>query len=240
MATYKLVISYDGTGYHGWQEQPHIPTIEGLFKKRLKQIFKNEIPFTGASRTDAGVHALGQVARCTFDRDMPSDKLQNILNNALPQGITVRSVAKVTPEFHPRIAVLQKTYYYHFFLKTPTPFISRFGVYMKNLDLERFKEALQVFKGTHDFRSFCTGDQGRTTVRTINNLDLIYFKRFGIYQVRVIGHSFLRHMIRRIVGACFDSASSKEKPLIQLVTALERKDPEQHFFCSATARALIT
>ncbi len=241
MKIFKLTIAYDGTAYYGWQDQPGLPTIEGLFKKRLKKLFKQEVPFTGASRTDVGVHSLGQVARCQLAIDLTADRFKVIVDRVLPPDIIIRSVEDVSAEFHPRIGVEEKTYYYHFFLKPPLPFLASYGLYVKHLDLELFSQALQVFQGTHDFRSFCTGDQGRTTVRTINSLEVHYYKRFGVYQVRVQGPSFLRHMIRRVVGACFDVSSSRlssSEALERLSLTLEGKDPHHKLFV-APAKGLM-
>ena len=241
MNTFKLVIAYDGTGYNGWQEQPGLPTIEGLFKKRLRDVFKKEIPFTGASRTDAGVHAFGQVARIQFDLDITPSHVKHVLNNALPTGISVRSVEQVPDTFHPRVGVAQKVYYYHFFTEQPMPFVSRYGIYLPKLQstqLDTFKEALLVFKGTHDFRSFVTGEQGRTTVRTIDEIDLLYNKKFDAYQVKVVGPSFLTHMIRRIVGASISVATSDLSKEV-LLQALEKKDPEQHLYVAPPQGLLL-
>ncbi len=238
MQTFKLVIAYDGTGYKGWQEQPGLPTIEGLFKKRLWQVFKKEIPFTGASRTDAGVHAFGQVARIQFDLAITPSHIKQVLNNAMPTGISIRSVESVPATFHPRVGVKQKVYYYHFFTEQPIPFVSRYGTYVPKLDLEKFKKALAVFKGTHDFRSFVTGEQGRTTVRTIDEIELLYNKKFEAYQVKVVGQSFLTHMIRRIVGASFNAATT-DMSLQVLIQALEEKDPEQHLYVAPPQGLLL-
>ncbi len=241
MKTFKLTIAYDGTAYYGWQDQPNLPTIEGLFKKRLKKVFHREVPFTGASRTDVGVHSLGQVARCQLDLDLTADHFKVIVNRVLPPEIIIRSVEEVSSEFHPRIGVQEKTYYYHFFLTPPLPFLSRYGLVVKHLNLDLFAQALQVFKGTHDFRSFCTGDQGRTTMRTINSLEVHYYKRFGVYQVRVKGPSFLRHMIRRVVGACFDVSTSRlssHEALERLALTLAGKDPHHKLFV-APAKGLM-
>ena len=242
MLTFKLVVAYDGTGYKGWQEQPGLPTIEGLFKKRLYDVFKKEIPFTGASRTDAGVHAFGQVARVQFDLDITADHVKNVLNNALPTGILIRSVEQVPELFHPRVGVLKKTYFYHFFTEQPAPFVSRYGVYLPKLHSEaardKFIDALSVFKGTHDFRSFVTGEQGRTTVRTINGIDLLYNEKFDAYQVKVVGPSFLTHMIRRIVGASISVAISNLSKEV-LIQALEKKDPEQHLYVAPPQGLLL-
>ncbi len=241
MKTFKVTLAYDGRGYYGWQEQPGLPTIEGLLKKRLTKLFKMEVPFTGASRTDVGVHALGQVARCQLVLDISAERFKVIVNRILPPEIMIRSVEEVQEEFHPRVGVQEKTYYYHFFVQQPVPFLSSYGLVVKHLDLRLLEECLQVFKGKHDFRSFCTGDQGRTTERTINSLELHFYKRYGVYQIRIQGPSFLRHMIRRIVGACFEVSSSrrsKEEALACLSQTLEGKDPCHTLFV-APAKGLL-
>ena len=238
MQTFKLVIAYDGTAFHGWQEQPGLHTIEGLFKTRLRQIFKKSISFTGASRTDAGVHALGQVARIKTDLPLSPLELATILNRALPPSVQIRSITTVPETFHPRVNVIEKTYLYHFFVHQPSPFVSRFGAYIHHVDLELFQQALKLFEGTHDFRSFCTGDQGRTTVRTIRSLELIPPDPSGLYQVKIIGPSFLRHMIRRIIGGCFDVALKKNS-LKALKDALEKKHPEHTFFVAPPEGLLL-
>ena len=238
MQTFKLVIAYDGTAFHGWQEQPGLLTIEGLFKTRLRQIFKKPISFTGASRTDAGVHALGQVARIKTDLPLTALELAKIVNRALPSSVQIRSIALVPEAFHPRLNVLEKTYMYHFFLNQPNPFVSRFGAYMHRADLDLFCQALKLFEGTHDFRSFCTGEQGRTTVRTISSLELMPADPSGLYQVKIVGPSFLRHMIRRIIGGCFDVAL-KKSTLESLKDALEKKHPEHTFFVAPPEGLLL-
>jgi tRNA pseudouridine38-40 synthase len=241
MKTFKITLAYDGTQFVGWQEQPGLPTIEGLLKRRLKRLFKQEVPFTGASRTDGGVHALGQVARCQLALDLTADRFKIIVNRVLPPEIIIRSVEEVGSTFHPRMNVAEKTYYYHFFTQHSLPFLAPYGVFQKHLNLDLLYRALQVFQGTHDFRSFCTGDQGRTTVRTISGLELHWYKRFGVYQIRITGHSFLRHMIRRIVGASFDVASSRVPPhdaLHQLEEILAHKDP-RHTYAVAPAKGLM-
>lgn len=239
MKTYKLTISYDGTAYHGWQEQPGLPTIEGLFKQRLAQIFKQEVPFTGASRTDTGVHALGQVARIQLDLPIGTEELHRILSNALPSDIQVRTLQHVEDSFHPRVNVAQKTYYYHFFQGQPSPFIARYGYAVKHIDLALLEKVLQTCVGTHDFRSFCTGEQGRTTVRTIDAIELEHLAKFDLYQIRITGPSFLRHMIRRIVGASFDLTATSKDPIGRLSAALKAADPDQQLFVAPPEGLLL-
>ncbi len=235
---YKLIIAYDGSDYSGWQAQPNKPTVAGTLQDRFKDVFKNEITLIGASRTDTGVHALGQVASFSLDRSIPEDRLLWAWNNSLPQDIVIRSLTAAPADFHPRALVEEKTYYYHFFEERPLPFVARFGYYTGPIDKEKLLQGLQVFVGTHDFRSFCTGYQAESTIRTINSIELVYSKRFGAYSIIVKGPGFLRYMIRRIVGACLDVASAKGVSQETLLNALAAKSPQQHF-CVAPPSGLM-
>ena len=237
--TYKIIIAYDGTNYCGWQAQPHVVTVAGVLEQRFAAVFKQKIKLLGASRTDAGVHALGQVARFTTDLTVSSEQLKNAWNNVLPADIVIRELTQVDDTFHPQHAVAQKTYYYHFFQQRPLPFVYRYGAYYKpHVNLEKLQECLSVFVGTHDFRSFCTGNDKENTIRTIDAITVCSFKRYKVYRITVKGPGFLRYMIRRIVGACLDSASSLELAKEDLRVALEAKNPIQKFD-TAPAQGLI-
>ncbi len=237
MRMHKLVVAYDGTAYHGWQIQPDVPTIAGILEKRFQDVFKKRIKLVGASRTDAGVHALGQVARFELDVAIPPKTLLFAWNNVLPPDVLIRSLEIVPETFHPQRDVVEKTYYFHFFEHRPLPFLARYGFFCGKVDQAKLFEGLQIFVGTHDFRSFCTGDDAESTIRTINSIELMHYKRFGVHRIAVKGPGFLRYMIRRIVGACLDVASSK-KQLNELSYALDAKDPHQHLHV-APAHGLI-
>jgi len=226
---YKLIIAYDGTDYNGWQQQPNAPTIEDTLKKRFYAAFQTPVKILGASRTDSGVHALGQVASCTTELDIEPEKLRKAWNNVLPPSIVIRKLTDVPEDFHPHKDVGYKIYYYHFFLQRPLPFVQRYGTYLwKQIDLEKLEKILQVFVGTHDFRSFCTGDDmGNNTVRTIESANIEYLDNFKAYRIAIKGPSFLRYMIRRIVGACFEVASKEDMSIDVLQKALAEKDPCQ-------------
>jgi tRNA pseudouridine38-40 synthase len=230
MDAYKILVAYDGLDYHGWQLQPDRLTIAGVLQSRFKAVFKKEIHIVGASRTDAGVHALGQVARFYTDMSITPEKLRTAWNNLLPRDILIRKLILAEPDFHPQRHVLEKTYYYHFFTQKPLPFLARYGFYRQmSLDLERLQECISIFVGTHDFRSFCTGYEQESTIRTINSLTARYVKRYGVYRIEIKGPGFLRYMIRRIVGASLDIASTS-RPLKELREALAAKNPQQHLF----------
>ncbi len=223
---YKLVIAYDGTDYFGWQKQPDVATITGVLEQRFKQVFKRDIHLVGASRTDAGVHALGQVASFSLDTPIPAHNLIRAWNNALPPAILIRSLQEVE-EFHPQRYVTEKTYYYHFFEQRPLPYRSRYGYFSGPVDAEKLRAGLQIFVGTHDFRSFCTGYDAETTIRTITSIELVQYKHMS--RIVVKGPGFLRHMIRRITGACLEVASSP-KPIELLSVALAAKTSHQHLY----------
>jgi tRNA pseudouridine38-40 synthase len=239
MQNYKIIVAYDGTDYHGWQIQPEVTTITQVLQDKFKYAFKKDIKITGASRTDAGVHALGQVAQFMSDMSIAPDRLKWAWNNVLPEAIIIRSLEAVAPEFHPQRHVLYKTYYYHIFEQRPLPLCSRYGWYpKKTINITKLQEALQVFVGTHDFRSFCTGYEQESTVRTIHRITITYIKRLRAYRIEITGPGFLRYMIRRIVGAAVEIAATQTRNTHELITALDQKNPEQTFL-TAPAQGLV-
>lgn len=228
MQKYKLVVAYDGTDFHGWQFQPHEITVAGILQERFFQVFNKEIKIVGASRTDSGVHALGQVAQFSSDFNIDTKMLKRAWNNLLPISILIKDIVIVDQDFHPQGNVKEKTYFYHFFTSRPVPFYARYGLFYKiSLDMQKLKESLKIFIGEHDFRSFCTGYDQETTVRTINSIALDFIEEYSVYRITVKGPGFLRYMIRRIVGACLEVASHKNKSIDLLTRALEEKNPQQ-------------
>jgi len=239
MNRYKLIIAYDGTDYNGWQIQPGVKTIAGVLQDSFYKTFQVPCQLVGTSRTDTGVHALGQVAECRTDINLPEQKLLSAWNNSLPPDIVIRSLKAAEETFKLFKQVDYKLYYYHFFLQRPLPFIQRYGnFYRYALDLEKLDHALQIFVGTHDFRSFCTGDERSNTIRTIDSISLEHFRRFDMYRIAIKGPSFLRYMIRRIVGAALDVSSHDELPIVVLQEALDKKDPRQ-LLPTAPAKGLL-
>jgi tRNA pseudouridine38-40 synthase len=237
---YKLVIAYDGTSYCGWQEQPALKSVSGAIRTAFKRLFKKEVYLLGASRTDAGVHALGQVALLKSDLIIDPFSLAQALNNILPANIVVRSATQVAKDFHPWYQVTQKIYYYHFFLKRPLPFLAAYGWYFRYaLDLEKLQQSLSVFAGTHNFRSFACAQDGRENmVRTIDYIAVTYIKKYGMYRIEVRGQKFLRHMIRRMVGAALHIAANKQKSIEYIRDTLKAEDPH-HILPNAPANGLV-
>lgn len=230
MRKYKIVISYDGTDFHGWQIQPKNITVAGTLERVFKRTFGEVIHVVGASRTDAGVHALGQVAHFKSKLTISSDTMKKGWNASLPSSIVIRSLELVEDDFHACADVVQKTYYYHIFLKRPLPFIARFGWFYRfihHVDLVKFQEGLKFFVGTHDFTAFCKLEEGKSPIRSIDSIHIEYIKRWGALRVVIKGKSFLRFQIRRIIGYTLDVARRPELPVEYLKVILESKNPKQ-------------
>lgn len=207
---YKLTVSYDGTNYHGWQWQPHQASIERTLKETFLGVFKQkELYLVGASRTDAGVHANGQVVRLGTHINLAPKKLQTVLNDALPSDIVIQSTEIVDQNFHPQHGIKEKIYQYRIFTERPHPTIQRYGWYVKEkINLITLRFALEKFIGTHDFTAFCKeSGTGKNTVKTIDNYGLEFENEEII--ITIVGKSFLHHMIRRIIGAAVHVASNK-------------------------------
>ena len=240
MNYYKIIVAYDGTDYFGWQFQPDRPTIVQALQDSFKKVFKSDVIIVGASRTDAGVHALGQVAVCRTELDIDAQRLLWAWNNRLQKDIMIRSCERVDETFHPQRSVEQKTYRYYFCLERPLPMTSRYRWYVrKEPNLEKLRECLNIFVGTHDFRSFCTGDDmGEDTTRTIDTINLNYMESEQVYCIEVKGPSFLRYMIRRIVGASMTVAERRHLPVNYLYEVLKARNPLQQL-PTAPAQGLV-
>ncbi len=229
MNRYKLIVAYDGARYCGWQAQKELPSVAATMQDSFKRIFDREIIVRGASRTDAGVHSLGQVVTFKTDLTIDAEQLKYAWNNRLPADILIRSIQLVDENHNIYANIESKTYHYHFFLQRPLPFVQGYGWYIqKPVDLEKLKEGLQIFVGTHDFSSFSSSEDTREDkTRTINSIHVEQFKKWGAYRIVVNGPAFLRHMIRRIAGAALTVAYQHETPISALKEALEKKNPVQ-------------
>ncbi len=215
MSTYKyrLVLAYDGTDYTGWQVQPETRTVAGIIQKTVSAIFNTPCTLLGASRTDTGVHALGQTARLTIDRNLDEENLFRALRNALPSDILLRSASR-DEEFHPHRNVEKKVYYYHLFLERPLPFVARYGwypeKYIQYFDPQVFEQTLKLFIGTHDFTSFVRLAPDRDPVRAVDDITISFMKKINALQVRIVGSGFLHFQIRRMIGAACTVASRSD------------------------------
>lgn len=201
MKRIKLVTAYDGTNYHGSQIQNNGETIEGVLKKELSSLLNEEINLIGASRTDAGVHARGNVYVFDTNSRIPPEKFTYALNARLPEDIRIQDSCEVPDAFHPRHQDTIKTYEYRVLnRKLPLPEYRLYTHFTyEELDLEKMNEACKYFLGEHDFASFCAaGSQVESTVREIYDL---HVKKDGdLLTISVTGNGFLYNMVRIIAG----------------------------------------
>lgn len=196
-----LVVAYDGTNYHGFQVQPEAVTIEGVLNQTLSRLLNEEITVIGASRTDAGVHAEGNVAVFDTETKIPPEKLALALNQRLPEDIVVQKSQEVALEFHPRHINCRKTYEYQIYNHiVPNPKFRNYSYfYYRPLDLTAMQKAAAFFPGQRDFSSFCAaGTQVQDKVRTIYELQIE--KLGNLITIRITGNGFLYNMVRIIAG----------------------------------------
>ncbi|MCR5625192.1 MAG: tRNA pseudouridine(38-40) synthase TruA [Lachnospiraceae bacterium] len=201
-----LRVSYDGSNYHGWQEQPNATTIEGELNKAISDLLQEEIHVIGASRTDAGVHAYGNVAVFDSPLKMPGEKYSYALNPRLPDDIVIQESMECKADFHPRKCDCRKTYEYTVLARNiPLPeYRNTAYFFYRNLDVAAMKKAAIYFKGRHDFKAFCSAHtSAKTTIRTVYNVEILEEKiKIGgrIVKIRVTGNGFLYNMVRIIAG----------------------------------------
>ena len=210
----KLVVAYDGTDYCGWQVQPNGITVEEVLNRELSRLLKEEITVTGASRTDSGVHSLGNVAVFDTDTRMPAEKISYAINQRLPGDIVVQDSCEVPEDFHPRFAASQKTYEYKILnRKFPMPTLRRDTLfYCHPLDEGRMRQGAQFLVGTHDFTSFSSVKaQTNTFVRTVYELT-VERTEDDIIHIRITGNGFLYNMVRIIAGTLLLVGAGKLEP----------------------------
>lgn len=239
MRYFKTTLAYDGTNYHGWQAQPGKATIQGTLARAFRAAFGVAWASRAASRTDAGVHATQQtISWCAPLGALAGAKIATIWNHQLPLDITINSVTEVRSGYNIHTNVREKTYYYDIFMQRPALLYSRFGWYYGyQIDWEKAQMALQLLAGTHDFRSFCTGDERADTVRTLAVPVVQYIAERQAYRLIWRGHSFLKYMVRRLTGAVLKVASCPKLPVAHLQYILDRCDPH-HTLPTAPAQGL--
>lgn len=213
MQNLKLIVEYDGTGYHGWQVQPGLPTIQGVLQEAVKRISGEEVSITSAGRTDAGVHALGQVANFCTRKEFTPDRWQRALNGLLPPDIAVCRVEQAPADFEARRSARDKTYRYTI-LNAPYPSAlerHRLLHIPEPLDLASMAEAAATLIGEYDFSTFRAAN-----AEPPNAVRHIYEARFvaegSRLQFIVTGNGFLKHMIRIMVGTLLDVGRGRLTP----------------------------
>lgn len=209
----RLTVAYDGTGYHGWQLQDNGITIEAVLNRCLAELLGEEVKVIGASRTDSGVHALGNIAVFDTESRMPVERISYALNRRLPEDIRIQKSEEVAPDWHPRHCESRKTYEYRIYrAEFPMP-VKRLYSYFtyRQLDVERMREAACWLEGEHDFKSFCqTGAQAESTVRTIYFLQVE--EQGADLVIRVCGNGFLYNMVRILAGTLMEVGQGKREP----------------------------
>jgi tRNA pseudouridine38-40 synthase len=239
---WKLVLAYDGTEFHGWQVQPDCVTVQGELRDAIARITGEEVLPQGSGRTDAGVHALGQVASFALAAPIPEANLARALNRTLPASIRVLSATRETGDFHARHSARAKTYEYRVFRgEICPPWLARY-VYTLNapLDVEAMQRAAVLVCGEHDFTSFAATDPDRlerdfNSTGEVSNVRRLHTSQWAqdaendllIYRVR--GNGFLHHMVRNLVGTFLEvgrgNLSVTEIPAILEFRARERAGP---------------
>ncbi len=204
----RITVAYDGTDYHGWQIQPGFPTIQGVLEEIVTGIEGEPVRVEGSGRTDAGVHALAQVAAFTFVNPIPVDNLRRAMNRLLPASVRVLRVEEAHSEFHPRFDAVAKTYRYTIFREEVCPPVEWRYVYHHPypLDEAAMVKAARVYEGEHDFSTFAAADNRDEPVSKVRTIFSSAVERRGdklIYTVR--GNGFLKHMVRNIVGTLLEA-----------------------------------
>jgi tRNA pseudouridine38-40 synthase len=204
---YKLLLQYDGTDFHGWQIQENLRTVQGELTSALSLIDGRSISVHGSGRTDAGVHAEGQVANADIQREITPEKLRNAINANIGKDVRVLNAEVVDAGFHARYSAIEKTYVYRIVnAHVVSPFWSRYTYQeARKLDLDRMRSAAQLFLGQHDWTAFSAAQSDvEDRVRTITGLDIgeVDDARAcgSIIEVRVTADGFLRYMVRTIAG----------------------------------------
>jgi tRNA pseudouridine38-40 synthase len=241
MRNLKLIVQYDGTDYVGWQRQPNGTSIQGLIEDALAPIEGEPVTVHGAGRTDAGVHALAQVASVTLTNSLETPVLARALNAVLPADVRVLGVEEVEPDFHARFSAVSKTYEYRI-INAPlvSAFLHRYVWHVAQpLDVEAMRAAAAPLVGRHDFAGFQgAGSDVATTQRTLLDFEIEDGGGFDLPVVlRITGDGFLRHMVRNITGTLVEIGIGRWDPW-RLLAVLDSRDRSQAG-PTAPARGLI-
>jgi tRNA pseudouridine38-40 synthase len=221
----KLIIGYDGTDFHGFQRQAGLRTVQEELERTLTKLLGHAVAVKAAGRTDAGVHAEGQVVSFRTDNPIPTHRLPVALNGLLPADIVAKKATEVAPDFHPRFDATSRVYRYLIDNRpTPSALLRRYAWHIPEpLDVEAMRQAARWLLGVHDFASFhASGSELGTTVREMKRLHIA--KRDGIIVITLEANAFLYHMARIIVGTLVEIGLGKRHPeeMRQILDARDR------------------
>ncbi|MCL2632674.1 MAG: tRNA pseudouridine(38-40) synthase TruA [Coriobacteriia bacterium] len=235
-----LTLAYIGTDYHGFARQDGLPTIQGALEQALETIYRRPIETVGAGRTDAGVHANGQVVSFTLSQDeldeRPLERLQASLNALTSDSMVVRSAVQKPADFSARFSAVSREYRYRLIAsRSPSLFLAPYAWSLPEhrIDVNKMREAAPYLEGEHDFKSFCQAASAvdKNTVRTIQKIHIFSMDHLGepCLVVQVIGNAFLHSMVRIIVGSMVDIGYGRHEPewLGEVLAALDRRSAGQ-------------
>lgn len=224
MRNLKLTIQYDGTKYCGWQKQPNSSGIQGTIEYAIYEITKEKVNIIGSGRTDAGVHALGQVANFKTNSNIPAARMPDALNAKLPKDISIIDCQEVSDDFHSRYSATGKIYRYLIYNKPyRSPLYKDISYHVRyDLDIEKMRVEAQSLLGTHEFKGFMSsGSSVKDTVRTIHNISIE--ESGDLIVLEVEGNGFLYNMVRIIVGTLVDIGRGRiDKPLEEIIASQDR------------------
>jgi len=221
----RLVVEYDGSQLHGWQRQNGQPTVQQHLEEALAQLLQHDAPVAGASRTDAGVHARGQVALFRTEKQIPLHGIRRGLNSMLPETIAIRDAAEVSEDFHPRFSATGKHYRYTLLVSADRSprWRDRAWHHPEKLDIHAMHEASRALIGEHDFAAFrAAGCTAKTTMRRVESIAITPVDP-DLIEVDVRGNAFLRNMVRILVGTLTEVGTGR-RPIAQVAEILASKD----------------
>lgn len=220
---YKCICSYDGSSFHGFQTQKNLRTVQEEIELALLKINKKPIIIHTSGRTDVGVHAIGQVFHFDSQVEMPEENYRNAINSRIPKDIYIKSIEKVPSDFHARFSAISKEYHYIIDLGEFNPLYRNYRLYYpyREFDKESFKEAMKIYIGSHDFKSFTKNKKITNTVRTIYSIDFEEIETMII--VKIVGNGFMHNMVRILVAMALEVGRGKITRE-RLKTILEEKN----------------
>jgi tRNA pseudouridine38-40 synthase len=216
MARLKLTLEYDGTGFRGWVAQPGLRTVEGTLREALAATFPHWGALAVAGRTDTGVHALAQVASVEVDGGAPPERAAEALNAALPDDVAVTAAEPAEADFHARHSARARSYRYRIYRRrTPSPFETRRSWwYPRRLDEERLAESADLLVGEHDFRAFTPTETEHEVFKRVVE-SAVWHRRADALELEITADSFLRHMVRTLVGTMLERGPDELAPLLE-------------------------